>query len=50
MGARSIGNVALSLTIAYLGGLLLFFLDSSTFLPVGSPPLQPSTSVCFDWE
>jgi hypothetical protein len=34
MGARSIGNVALSLTIAYLGGLLLFFLDSATFLPV----------------
>jgi hypothetical protein len=34
MGARSIGNVALSLTVAYLGGLLLFFLDSATFLPV----------------
>jgi hypothetical protein len=34
MGARSIGNVALSSTVAYLGGLLLFFLDSATFLPV----------------
>jgi hypothetical protein len=37
MGAKSIGNVALSLTIAYLGGLLLFFLDSATFLPVLDP-------------
>ena len=34
MGARSIGNVALSLTGAYLGGFLLFFLDSATFLKV----------------
>src|SRR5215467_393928 len=32
MGARSIGNVALSLTFAYLAGLLLFFLDSATFI------------------
>lgn len=38
MGARSIGNVALSLTLAYLGGLILFLLDSATFLPL-SPGL-----------
>jgi hypothetical protein len=38
MGARSIGNVALSLTLAYLGGLVLFFLDSATFLPVTTNP------------
>jgi hypothetical protein len=37
LGARPIGNVALSLTVAYLGGLLLFFLDTATFLPVGDP-------------
>jgi hypothetical protein len=34
MGARAIGNVSLSVTLVYLGGLLIFFLDSATFLPV----------------
>ena len=32
MGARPVGNLSLSLTIAYLGGLLFFFLDTLTFL------------------
>lgn len=33
MGAKPIGNLALSLTVAYFGGLLLVFLLVSTFLP-----------------
>ncbi len=32
MGTRSMGNLALSLTTTYLAGLLLFFLDSATFI------------------
>lgn len=38
MGARPIGNLSLSLTLAYLGGLLFFFLDTLTFLPVTTTP------------
>lgn len=38
MGARPIGNLSLSLTLAYLGGLLLFFLDTLTFLHVTTDP------------
>src|SRR5215472_10168144 len=37
LGASAIGNLALSLTIAYLGGLLLFFFDASTFLSILTP-------------
>ena len=38
MGAKTIGSLALVLTSAYLVALLLFFLDTATFLPVLSPP------------
>lgn len=38
MGARPIGNLSLSLTLAYLGGLLFFFADTLTFLPVTTTP------------
>ena len=34
MGAKTIGNLALSLTSAYLVGVLLFFLDTLTFLSI----------------
>jgi ABC-type multidrug transport system fused ATPase/permease subunit len=34
MGARPIGNVALSSTIAYLGGLLILAFQLDTFLPI----------------
>ncbi len=34
MGARAVGNLALSLTVAYLVGTLLFFIQLTTFLPV----------------
>jgi len=37
MGAKPMGNLALSLTIAYYGGLLLTYLLLSTFLPSSIP-------------
>ena len=40
MGARTIGNLALSLTTVYLVGLALFFLDTYTFLPVLTAPFE----------
>ena len=40
MGARTIGNMALSLTTVYLVGLALFFLDTETFLPVFTAPFE----------
>lgn len=40
MGARTIGNMALSLTTVYLVGLVLFFLDTATFLPVLTAPFE----------
>jgi hypothetical protein len=38
MGAKSIGSLELSLTLAYFGGVLVFFLDTATFLPVFTNP------------
>ena len=40
MGARTIGNMALSLTAVFLVGLALFFPDTATFLPVLTPPFE----------
>lgn len=40
MGAKTVGNMALSLTTVYLVGQALFFLDTTTFLPVFTPPFE----------